>query len=259
MKRHRIRQVVAIGLLVLLSAGAGCTGTGMFGLGGQDQSADPSKIQYDWNTSADVTLNLSADQYRSVYSLNQSQLKVYTHGTLGIKEPLDMRALKYRYPNGTVITLDEDTSDSFFVEEAAKQTVIHVPKSGGKVAFITGKSTRSITVPVFIETGKNGTSYEVIIPPDTGVSVPLLSSVRPGGYETKTINNRVHITWDSVESSSVSVRYYLQRDLLIFGSIAAVLTVAGLLGAGYYAVQIRRLTQLRKKVGLDMETNDDGP
>jgi hypothetical protein len=258
MKRQRLRQLAALGLLVLLSASAGCTG--MFGMGDQGLSINPSKVHYDWNTNADVTLDLRADQYRAIYDLNQRHLTVYTNGMLGIKEPIDIGALKYRYPNGTVITLHADESDSFYVEESQKKTTIHLPGSDGKVAFVTRKSPRSITKSVFVEPGGNDKrSYEVIIPPNTGVSLPLVASVHPGGFETEMIDNRVHILWNSVESSTVSVRYYLLRDLYIFGGIAAILTVVGLVGAGYYAIQIRKLSQLRKQVGLSVETDDDSP
>jgi hypothetical protein len=259
MTRKRLRQFAAIGLLVLLSASAGCTG--MFGMdigGGQDLSVNPSTVEYDWNTSADVTLNLSDDQYRSVYKLTKRQLEVYTHGSLGSEQPLDTAALKYQYPNGTVITLDASDSDSFYVKESQKRTTIHTPAPKGKVAFITSKSGKSVSKPVFVDTKKHNRSYEIVLPPSTGASIPFLSNVRPDGYETTEIHNRVHITWDSIGAKNVSVRYYLDRDLLIFGGIAAILTVVGLFGAGYYLVQIRKLTRLRKDIGLDVETEDDG-
>jgi hypothetical protein len=259
MTRKRLRQLAAIGLLVLLSASAGCTG--MFGMdlgGGQDLSVNPSTVEYDWNTSADVTLNISDDQYRSVYNLTKRQLEVYTLGSLASERPLDTAALKYQYPNGTVITLDASDSDSFYVKESKKRTTIHVPAPKGKVAFITSKSGKSISKPVFVDTEKHNQSYEIVLPPNTGASLPLLSNVHPSGYETAEIHNRIHITWDSVESQNISVRYYLHRDLLIFGGIAAILAIAGLFGAGYYLVQIRKLTRLRKEIGLDIETEDDG-
>lgn len=233
----------------------------MFGIGAdQDLSVKPGTVQYDWNTSTDVTLNLSSDQYRSVYKLNQRQIEVYTHGSLASEEPLDVAALKYRYPNGTVITTDADKSDSFYVKESDKRTTIHVPAPDGKIAFIASKSPKSIGKPVFVDTEKKGNrSYEVILPPETGASIPLLSNIRPGGYETTETNNRVHITWDAVESESISIRYYLQRDLLIFGGMGAILAVVGVFGLAYYLFQIRKLTQLRKEIGLDVETDDENP
>lgn len=97
------------------------------------------------------------------------------------------------------------------------------------------------------------------MPPETGASIPILSNIRPGGYEITELNNRVHITWDDVESESISIRYYLHQDLLIFGGIGAILTVVGILGGGYYLFQIRKLTQLRKEIGLDVETEDEHP
>lgn len=257
MKRQRLRQLAAVGLLVLLSAGAGCTG--MFGMGSEDLSVEPSTVQYDWNTSADVTLNLSGDRYRSVYKLDQRQIEVYTYGSLASEQPLDMAALKYQSPNGTIITTNTSESDQFYVEESDKRATIHLPAPDGKIAFIASKSPKSISKPVFVDTEKDGNrSYEIVLPPETGASIPLLSNVRPGGYETTETDNRVHLTWNSVESENISIRYYLQRDLLIFGSIGAISTVIGVIGIGYYLIQIRRLTRLRKEIGLDVETEDEG-
>jgi hypothetical protein len=256
MKRRRLRKIAAVGLLVLLSASAGCTG--MFGLGSeQDLSVKPSTVQYDWNTSADVTLNLSGDQYRSVYKLDQRQIEVYTFGSLASEKPLDVAALKFQYPNGTVITTDTSKSDRFYIEKSNNRAKIYVPTPDGKIAFIASKPPKSISKPVFVDTEKHNQSYEIVLPPDTGASIPLLSNVRPDADKTTEINNRVHLVWNSVESENITVRYYLQRDLLIFGSIGGILAVVGLVGMGYYLVQIRKLTQLRKEIGLDVETDDE--
>lgn len=267
------RRLVIVGCLVFLIASAGCTsmlgvdgnpgqssGLGLgLGLGGEKPTNNANgngSTQYTWNTSADATLTLDTDQYRSVYKLDQRKLTVYTHGSFGQEQSVELKAVKYRYPNGTVIALDE--KKSFNIDKSRKRTTIHVPNSNGSVAFVTEKSGRSISVPVFLEPGKlDGPSYEIILPPNTGVSVPFLSSIHPGGYETKSIDGRIHVTWESVESKSISARYYLNQDLLIFSSIASLLIVIGLIGAVYYLVQIRKLAQLRKNVGFDIDAKDD--
>lgn len=248
MKRH----FAIIACLVFLTASAGCTGVFGLDLGlGGGELAKSENTHYNWNTSADATLRLDTNEYRSVYKLDQRKLAVYTRDTFGQERSVELGAVKYRYPNGTVITPSE--KESFSIDKKQKQTTINVPSSDGRVAFVAEKSGRSIRTPVFLESGENdGPSYEVILPPNTDVSLPLLASVRPNNHETKSIDGRIHITWESVESDSISARYYLQQDLLIFGGITGLLTVGGVIGAVYYLVQIRRLKQLRKRVGFDI-------
>lgn len=248
MKRH----VAIIACLVFLTASAGCTGMlGLdLGLGG-GEVAKSENTQYNWNTSADATLTLDSDTYRSVYKLDKRKISVYKR-SLGQDRPVELGAVKYRYPNETVITPDE--KKSFSIDKSQKRTTIHVPSSDGRVAFVAEKSSKSITTPVFLDSGgNNGPSYEVILPPNTGASVPLLSNIRPNNHETKSIDGQIHITWGSVGADTISARYYLQRDLLIFGGITGLLTVGGAIGAVYYLVQIRKLKQLRKRVGFDMQ------
>lgn len=253
------RTHLALCFLVLLTASAGCTG--LFGPGSVDEedlAENANTTEYDWNSDARATLNLSSDTYRSVYALDGRTIEVYTRDAFGRENPLDIEAVKFRYPNGTVVTVTE--TEAFRVERTREKTIIHTPTSGGKVAFVTTKSSRTVSTPVFLSTdGPEKPSYEVVLPPNTGVSVPLLSSVQPPGYETASVDGRTHVRWDSVETESLSIRYYLNRDLLIFGALAAVLTIAGILGAGYYLLQIRELERRRKDVGIDIETGDDQP
>jgi hypothetical protein len=64
-----------------------------------------------------------------------------------------------------------------------------------------------------------------------------------------------------VTSRGISVQYYLQRDIPIFGAIAGISLVIGLGGAYYYKRQIDRLREVREEMGLDVdvEEKDDGP
>ncbi|MEF8908480.1 MAG: DUF5803 family protein, partial [Haloarculaceae archaeon] len=53
------------------------------------------------------------------------------------------------------------------------------------------------------------------------------------------------------------VRYYLQRDLWIFGGIAVVSVTLGIGGLVYYLRQIRQLEEKREELGLDVDYEDD--
>lgn len=259
----RGRQLAALGMLALLAASAGCTG-GLFGGGAVDQEAvnEPPEPPYDWDRRADATIDIQGEGYRAIYSIeDRGNLEVYGRDTFGMEQPLSVRKVRFRFDNGTVVAPEyDDTAGSegaFNITTTRDRTIIGLPAEQGQLAYTVENQGKSVATPVFLEHSRDsGPSFEVVLPPESAVAVPLLSNVRPGGYETSETDGRVHIYWEQVTTDGVSVRFYLDRDLLIFGSIAAVLTVAGLIGAGYYLLRIRRLEKRRQEIGLDVEREE---
>lgn len=237
------RQLLAFVLLGLLTMSAGCTG--LFGPGGVDEERLTQEFDYDWNTDAKVTINVTGEQYHAVYDLkNRSRLVVNTRDFTG-DQPLSVAALQYRYPNGTVTQIPASQ-----VERKQEQTVISLPARRGKVAFTAPAGGKQVRVPTFVDG-----SYEVILPENMRVDAPILSQVRPGADSQAIKNSRVHIRWENVEADAVRVSYYLARDLWIFGGVLALFVLVGIGGLAYYVLQIRQLEQRREETGLDM---DDG-
>jgi hypothetical protein len=234
------RQLLALVLLGLLTVSAGCTG--LFGSGQVDEERLAQEFEYDWDTDRKVTINVTGEQYHAVYDLeNRSRLVVNTRDFTG-DQPLSVAALKYRYPNGTVTRIPASQ-----VEKKQEKTVISLPVREGKVAFSAPAGDKQVRVPTFVDG-----SYEVILPENMRVGVPILSQVRPGADEQRIENGRVHLLWEDVEAESVNVSYYLARDLWIFGGVLALFLLVGLGGVAYYVLQIRQLEQRREETGLDM-------
>jgi hypothetical protein len=84
-----------------------------------------------------------------------------------------------------------------------------------------------------------------------------MSQVSPGGYDSSVEDSRMTIHWDEIEDGSISVRYYLVRDLYLFGGLAALAALLAVGGALYYLRQIRTAREKREEVGLDVETDED--
>jgi len=246
------RLVLAVGLVALLAGLAGCTS--FFGPGQPDPDELSANASYDWDTNATTTYNISRGSYTAVVEIeNRSSLVIYQRDELGTDQPLTPRGLQFRYENGTVITTNGTGSSPLSAETEGQRTNITLPGTAGQVAFSANRpNAKRFATPVFVEG-----SHEIILPPRTRVGIPLLSQVSPGADSTDVPNNRMVIHWNDVQRGPVVVRYYLQRDILLFGGIGSVLAVVGILGALYYYRQIRSLEKRREEIGLDVETEDD--
>jgi hypothetical protein len=248
------RLLLAFAAVALLALTAGCSG--IFG-GGEiseeklqgDESAD-----YEWNGSTDARINISDGEYRAVYDFeNRSEVELFERESLGEETPVEVGTVRFRYPNGTVVTLGQD-----HVEKQKSKTVIELPAEDGQLAYTASHRGKSFSIPTYVEG-----SYEVVLPKGMRVGNPLLSQVRPGDYTTDLRDDRVHIVWTEADGDNVAVRYYLARDLTIFAGIIAAGILIALLGLAYFRLQIRQLEREREEMGLNVDTStdefDDGP
>lgn len=239
------RRTLALGGLLVLVVLSGCAGSTQ--VPEEDLSAD---AEYGWDTNATVAVDVSDASYQTVVNLtNTSTLEIYQRSALGGDGAVRISALQFRYPNGTVVNASEGNLSATL---EAERTQISVPTETGKVAYTAERVGNQFTLPVF-----TGGSYSVRLPPSTRVGVPILSHADPGGYETSVANDRMTLRWDSLSEGAISVRYYLQRDLWIFGGITVVSVTLGIGGLVYYLRQIRQLEKRREELGLDVDYEDD--
>ncbi|WP_227354626.1 DUF5803 family protein [Haladaptatus salinisoli] len=242
------RLVLAFGLLVVLAASAGCSS--VFGPDQISQKKLAANASYEWDTEQDVTYNVSSDEYQAIYDLNgKTTLEIHKQEALGEKAPVEISAVKFQYPNGTVVGAEE-----IRVKKTKSKTIITPPKGKGKLAYTAPRRGKTFSVPTYLK----DRTYEVVIPRGMRVDLFLLSDVRPGKYETEMRDGRVHIVWDeSINPDAISVRYYLARDKFIFGGVVGVALLAGLGGLAYFRLQIRQLEREREELGLNVDVSDD--
>lgn len=238
------RRLLALGGLLVLVLLGGCLGSG-----GPSQDDLGENATYDWNTTANASITVEANEYRSVYRIhNRSTFDVYGESGFGGEEPLsEMSALKFRYPNGTVVN-----ASAFEVESDRDRTELTLPNETGQLAFSVENSEKQLRTPVFADG-----PYHVTLPEGTDVGIPLASHVVPGGYETETVDGRTRLVWEEMDAENLRVRYYLDRDILLFGGFLMIAIVIGVIGGLYYWRQIRTLSRRRDEHGLDVEEEDD--
>lgn len=245
------RRLVALGLLLALVALAGCSS--VFGGGGPSDERLNENATYDWDTNATTTISLTRSSFTAVVGVeNKSWVKLYRSGALGDQDPLSIRALRFRYPNGTVVRTNES---SMSVRTGGSKTNVTLPQAGGQVAFKAGRPTgKRFSTPLFVD-GKH--SIEVTMPRGARVGLPFLSQVSPGSSDRRVEDGRMTVRWENTSNGPITLRYYLQRDILLFGGLAVVLLLVGVGGVLYYFRQIRTLEQRREEIGLDVEVEDD--
>lgn len=249
------RLLVAAAAVALLAVTAGC-----FGFGGgsvsEEQLDQPPAEEYAWNASTDVHITVTENaNFRAVYTMNESSIRLFRRDGFGGRNPLDVRAVRYRYPNGTVVNGSEMVDRGGSVTRNRNVVNVTVPPgtpSGGKLAFTASSTPKRFSLPVFVEG-----SYEVVLPEDRRVEFPLFGSISPRTGTATVEDDRVHIRWENVTARSIVIQFYLQRDLAIFGAITAGLTVVAVGGLFYYRRKIDALKAQREELGLDVEQEDD--
>jgi hypothetical protein len=249
----RRRLLLGVAALALLTTTAGCTtlfGSGSISDEQLDQEPDES---YAWNeTDTDVTIWVQGDSYRAVYDLEDTERLELFRREFRNKEAVDVRAVRFRYSNGTVVNGSELT-----VDKRDSKTVIEVPDPNGSLAFTAGATSKRFRLPNYM-----AGSYEVILPEHHRSNVFLFGSVSPGNYERSVEDDdRQHIVWDREVNGNLAVRYYLQRDVRLFGALVVATMAIGGLGILYKRYQIRSLQELYEEYGLNVDVDefDDGP
>lgn len=250
------RKYLALLAVVIAVALSGCS---FFGGGEISEDELLGDQEYDWDANATVLfdLDVSSGSYTAVIDVDErSTLSVYRENRLRRNSPLSIEDLKFQYTNGTVVNATHDGLTAF---ERSEETEIQLPAANGTVAFTASRSGKSWSTPAYVDG-----SYRVNLPSKADVGVPLLSDFSSGAEKSETEDGRTTLYWEDVdEGDTISVRYYLVRDLYIFGGLFAIAVSLGAGGLTYYYRQIKRAKAKREDVGLDVDTEDpdtdDGP
>lgn len=247
MNRRLVLAVIVVGSLVAFS---GCSA--IFG-GISDEQLD-SDAEYGELRDSDANVTIAIEdgnlidggEFRAVYDLNGTEELSLHRSTIYRDEPLDIRAVRYWYPNGTELTGSE-----LAVDQGRSSTTVEVPDGNGTLAFSGEAGRKTFRLPAYVEG-----SYAVTIPEGHRTSNFLFGDVSPGGYEREIVDGRERLTWDEVEGT-ISLRYYLARDIPLFLGLVGVALLIGGVGIGYYYRQIKRLREQREEFGVDVDVDDD--
>lgn len=251
-----MRRTLAVLALVALVVSGGClsliTGESV----SEERLDEPPEQRYAWDSTTDVHITVSDHAtYQAVYNVSAAKngrFELYHRDALGTQTALQIRALRYRYPNGTVINGSQIDDHGGTVEAKRENLIVEPPQNNGKLAFSGSSTPKRLALATFVEG-----SYTVVLAEDRRVSAPLFGRISPSADDVSMVDGRVRIRWNEVQTDNVVVQYYIQRDLQIFAVAAGVLSVVGLVGLAYYRRQIQTLKRKREELGLDVDTGDD--
>ncbi|MFB6201723.1 MAG: DUF5803 family protein [Halorhabdus sp.] len=239
----RSRFTLAVVGLFALIAIAGCLSP----VSDADLKEDAT---YDFETNASATYHVYTNNYTAVLELhNRSSVELFLEDAFGSKQALPISALQFRYPNGTVVN-----SSAFSVDAGRATVTIEPPAANGTMAFTVTRTGPQFRTPVVV----NG-SHEVLLPPGRKVALPIISRAIPANYTTSQRGNRVVLRWESVDRDTIVVKFYRNRDVLLFGGLAGIVLLIGAVGLVYYRRKITQLKATRQELGLDVDTEDDDP
>ncbi|MES3516631.1 MAG: DUF5803 family protein [Natronomonas sp.] len=265
MNRRLLLATVAV---VAMFGLAGCTT--LFGPDPGDPEALSQDAEYDYGTEMNASIEVNRNNYTAVYDVaakttgDEGEIHLHRTDALSIERPLELRALQFRHPNGTLVRYVDgeavrihpdgttEPTDSLSVDNTRDETIVDLPAEEGQLGLTTPKTGKQVAIQTPVEG-----SYELALPPNTDAAIPLLSQVRPAADDRAERGDRVVLQWNDIESSTLIVRWYLDRDIWLFGGLAAVLSVAGVIGVGYYFREIKRAEKRREESGLDIDIEDD--
>jgi hypothetical protein len=256
---RRAAALLAVGLLVVT---AGCAGAFSGSVSDEQLGQEPAE-PYRWDAETDVYIDVTEDAtFRAVYDVptNRSTMELYRRDGFGGTNPIPVRAVRYRYPNGTEINGTQFDAHGGSIERTNDAVVVEFPHEGDEwdenatatFAFTSDSTPKRFSLPTFREG-----SYELVLPPNRSVDFFLFGNVIPRNHNRTVVDNRVHIRWDDVTSRSIVVQFYLERDLYVFGGLFGLFGVVAVAGLLYYRRQIEELRERREMVDVETDPDDE--
>lgn len=190
-----------------------------------------------WNTTDDTTYHLERNTFTAVVRVDGfegDEFEVWERDPFGGDNPVRIVGVEFRNSDGDVTEIAEEDIDM-----SGDRTVVTLPESEGRIAYIAEKSSSEFTHPTPI-TG----SVRVTLPEGADARDFFLGGISPAGHEVVSEDPLV-LRWDEVERGTyVNVEHYREGYPQILLVALFVLAIAAVVVVYIYR---RRLEEAEEK------------
>jgi hypothetical protein len=240
------RRRLAVLMLVLLMGLGGCLSAG--GPIDSERLDRAPPAPYEWSNDAAVHASVHADdRVQVVVTPVEEELRLAFDDEVAGERAVPIGAVRAQQSDGTVLTGSELRDAGAEIGETREATTIQVAADAEitAVGFTMDSRRNQLLLPP-VRSG----AHVVVLPAGRQVELPVIGQVRPRpDARSETADGRVELRWDQLDARPISIRYYQDRDLMLFGGvigIAAAVLVGGLV---YFRREVLQLQ--RRREGVD--------
>jgi len=240
------RRLLALVVLVLVVGVSGClSGGGPIDRERLDR-APPGP--YAWSTDAAVHATVHADdRVQVVVTPVEGELRLAFEDEVAGERSVPIGAVRAQQAGGTVLTGSQLREAGARITETREATTVQVASSTDIVAV--GFTMESRRNQLLLPAVRDG-AHVVVLPEGRNVDLPIVGQVRPGpDAMVETADGRIELRWEQLEARPISVRYYQDRDLVLFGGVIAVAAAVLVGGLVYFRREVLQLR--RRREGVD--------
>ena len=240
------RRGLALLVLVLLVGLGGCLSTGGPIEGERLDRAPPAP--YEWSADAAVHATVHGDdRVQVVVTPVDRELRLAFDDEVAGERSVPIGAVRARQADGTVLTGSQLREAGATIAETREATTIEVAAGADitAVGFTMDSRRNQLLLPP-VASG----AHVVVLPAGRQVELPILGQIRPRpDAVTQRADGHTAIRWDQLEARPISVRYYQDRDLVLFGGVIAIAGAVLVGGLVYFRREVLQLQ--RRREGAD--------
>jgi len=240
------RKFLGMTMLVVMLALAGCLSMG--GPVDSDRLDRAPPAPYHWTTEAAVHATVQADdRVQVVVQPSEEELRLAFDDEVAGERSVPIGAVRAQLTNGTILTGSQLRDAGATITETREATTIQVASDTEitAVGFTMDSRRNQLLLPPI-----RGGTHVVVLPAGRQVELPIIGQVRPRADTASLLgDDRVELRWDDLSSRSIVIRYYQDRDLVLFGGLIATAGAVLIGGLVYFRREVLQLQ--RRREGVD--------
>ena len=240
------RRLLGLTMLAVMLALGGCLSVG--GPVDSDRLDRAPPAPYHWDTDASVHATVHADnRVQVVVQPSDEELRLAFEDEVAGERSVPIGAVRAQLTDGTILTGSQLRAAGATITETREATTIQVASETeiAAVGFTMDSRRNQLLLPPI----RAGT-HVVVLPAGRQVDLPIIGQVRPRADEAALVGgDHVELRWDDLTTRTIVIRYYQDRDLMLFGGLIATAGAVLIGGLVYFRREVLQLQRRREGVG----------